>query len=157
MFVRRPEMQSCINICAITNRLQATSFTISQRFICGITQLKIPCAIERSYAGPERASLNPRLMEEKASPTIGSKRKKESVSLLGFVAIWIASLMIIGVAIWSAVKKYDDMRDFKAFRQGASWRRENTTTAHRSKSNFCRLTRREGWSPTETTSKGVAV
>jgi hypothetical protein len=38
------------------------------------------------------------------------------VSSLGFVAIWIASLMIIGVAVWSAVRKYDDVRDSQAAR-----------------------------------------
>ena len=38
------------------------------------------------------------------------------MSLLGFAAIWIASLMIIGVAIWSAVRKYEDVRNSKAAR-----------------------------------------
>ncbi len=38
------------------------------------------------------------------------------MSSLGFVAIWIASLMIIGVAIWSAVKNYEDVRDSEAAR-----------------------------------------
>lgn len=40
------------------------------------------------------------------------------MSSLGFAAIWIASLMIIGLAIWSAVENYEkeDLRNSKALR-----------------------------------------
>jgi hypothetical protein len=43
------------------------------------------------------------------------RQKEDSVSSLGFAAIWIASLMIIGVAIWSTVRKYEK-EDSKAVR-----------------------------------------
>jgi hypothetical protein len=55
-------------------------------------------------------------MKGKASPS--TWQREDSVSSLGFAAIWIASLMIIGLAIWSADRKYEkeDVRNSKAVR-----------------------------------------
>jgi hypothetical protein len=109
-------MPELLKICAIGESVEAAAFIICRRFICGMTQLKARWVIERSYGGAVRAS--PKSGTSERDGIAVYRQKEDSVSLLGFAAIWIASLMIIGVAIWSAVRNYEkeDMRDSEALR-----------------------------------------